>query len=380
MENKKLILIIDDEPDLLEMMRFFLESANFRVIIASAPEEGLEKARLKPDLILLDLNMPRMSGHEVCKRLKEDELSLSIPVIMLTCQDKTLDKVEAFNLGVADYIGKDFPLEEILARIKAVLRETAPAATSLAKQERNKKILELRMIVEEKNMRTFFQPIVTLASKKPIGYEALTRGPAGSFLENPVDLFTLANEESMFFELSRASLSLAVKRATFIGQGQLLFLNIDPIILNKDDFKGLDFLADSKITASQVCIEITERTCINGFARLSSDLKYFKAQGVKVAIDDVGEGYSSLKAIAEIRPEFIKVDMGLVRGVNADEVKKSLVQAIADFAKKMHSYLIAEGIETQEEYSALLSLGVEYGQGYLFAKPAEKILPDISAT
>ena len=373
METKKLILIIDDEPDFMEMMRFFLENANFRVIIASTPEEGLEKALLKPDLILLDLMMPRMDGHEVCRRLKENDLSLSISIIMLTCKDRTFDKVEAFNLGVTDYIGKQFPFEEILARIRAVLRETSPEITFQAKQERNKKILELGKIINEKNLRTLYQPVVVLSTRQPIGYEALTRGPLGSPLENAADLFALANEENMFPELDRICLSLAAKKATFLSPNHLLFLNTDPIVLNKEYFKNLDFLKDSTLSPYQICIEITERTCVKNFAKLSADLGYFKSLGAKVAIDDVGEGYSSLKAIAELKPEFIKVDMGLVRNVNADGIKGSLIQVIADLTKKVNSHLIAEGIETEEEYKTLLSLGVEYGQGYLFAKPSEHI-------
>ena len=122
---------------------------------------------------------------------------------------------------------------------------------------------------------------------------------------------------------------------------------------------------------AQVCIEITERTCVTNFARLSAGLHYIKSKGVKIAIDDVGEGYSSLKAIAEIRPEFIKVDMGLVRGVDSDGVKSNLIQMIAGLAQKINSCLIAEGIETEKEYQALRTLGIEHGQGYLFAKPAE---------
>jgi DNA-binding response OmpR family regulator len=122
MEASRQILIIDDEPDFIETMRFYLENANFRLLGASTIKEGLEKALLKPDLILLDLNMPDGSGHEVCKKLKENPATVCIPVIMLTSQSGTLDKVEALNLGAADYIGKQFPFEEILARINAVLR------------------------------------------------------------------------------------------------------------------------------------------------------------------------------------------------------------------------------------------------------------------
>lgn len=371
MEIKKLILIIDDELDFLQTMRFFLEGSNFRVIAASTPEEGLEKVKLKPDLILLDLKMPRINGHQMCKRIKEDNAAVDIPIIMFTSQDSTLDKVEAFELGVADYIGKTFSFEEILARIQAVLRKSSPRVISQTNDERSKRILELRSIIEDKNLRILYQPIVNLVTRKPIGYEALTRGPAGTFLENPVNLFTLATEANMFIELNTICLSLASKKADFIKPDELLFLNIDPLMINTENFKNMDFLKDSSIKPSQVSIEITERVYIKNFAKFSSDLTYFRSLGVRISIDDIGEGYSSLNALAELKPEYMKVTLGLVRNVDTDEGKRSIIQVIVDLAKKLNGIIIAEGIETEEENKTLISMGVEFGQGYLFAKPQE---------
>ena len=189
MQNKKKILLVDDEADFLQLTRFVLENANYNVITAPTPEEGLEKAKENPDLIILDLNMPHMSGHEVCKRLKEDAKLMHIPVVILTSQDETLDKVQAFNLGVLDYINKRASNEEILVRIKSILKRSSAILTSLSDQDRNDNIMQLRKIIEEKNVRTFFQPIVTLADRKPVGYEALARGPQGGFFENPANLF-----------------------------------------------------------------------------------------------------------------------------------------------------------------------------------------------
>jgi len=372
MDTKKFILIIDDEQDFLDLMRFYLEGANFRVETALTPEEGLQKARFKPDIILLDLALPGMTGHEVCKRIKENKSLCSIPIIMLTQHTRTLDKVEAFNLGVADYIGKHFSFEEILVRIKAALRISLPEVSLVAKQERNNKIMELRKVIDERDLKTLYQPILVLATRKPIGYEALTRGPAGSFLENAINLFTFATEENMFSELDRICMTLAVKRAGFMTGDSILFLNTDPIVLDNEYFRNFDFLKDSNIKPSQICIEITERTCIRNFSKTAVDLAYFKSKGVKVAIDDVGEGYASLKSVAELMPEFIKAEMSLVRDIDKDNVKLTLVQVISELAKKINSHVIAEGIETEEEYQTLLSLGVEYGQGYLFARPVEK--------
>jgi EAL domain-containing protein (putative c-di-GMP-specific phosphodiesterase class I) len=216
-----------------------------------------------------------------------------------------------------------------------------------------------------------YQPIVNLVSRAPIGFEALTRGPKGTFFENPLNLFALATEANMSFELEALCLSLSLARAGFIVPAQMLFLNVDPMVVTAGYFKDRLFQDTSCVKPSQISIEITERTCVKNFTQLAAELEYFKSMGMKVSIDDVGEGYSSLNAVAQLKPQFIKVDINLVRNVDTDAVKKSLIAVLVDLAKKMGSHIIAEGVETEGEYQALGELGVEYGQGYLFAKPSE---------
>jgi EAL domain-containing protein (putative c-di-GMP-specific phosphodiesterase class I) len=147
-------------------------------------------------------------------------------------------------------------------------------------------------------------------------------------------------------------------------------LNTDPAIIHGNHLKEFPFLKDSSIALQQVCLEITERSFVKNLALLSTYLKDMRAKGIKIAIDDVGEGYSSLNAIAELKPEFIKIDITLVRNIAADNIKLSIVRLIVDLAKRINSRLIAEGVETKQDCDALRGLGVGYGQGYLFMRPA----------
>lgn len=369
MKETRTILMIDDEADFMSTIQFLLESAHFKVITASTPREGLEKALLKPDLILLDINMPEMDGLTVCKHLKEDKATEHIPVIMLTLNTSTLEKVTAFDFGAADYMGKQFPFEEMLARIQAALRVKSPDKTREAVEEKNRKISDLRDILQKKSLQILFQPIVFLKTGLPIGYEALARGPKGTLFENPAELFTFAAEANMFNELDSICRDLSIGGASFLKNGEILFLNIDPGTTGTPRFKTLEFLGNSKIAPSQICLEITERTFVKNFAMLSTNLKDVRSKGVRVAIDDIGEGYSSLNAIAELKPEFIKIDITIIRNMETDGVKQNLVRLVADLARSTNSRLIGEGIETRKECDALLSLGVEYGQGYHFGKP-----------
>jgi len=369
MEIKKLILIIDDEPDFVMTMRVFLENAGFQIESAYSGSEGLNKINLlHPDLVLLDLNLPDLKGHQICQNIKQNPQTKYIPVIMLTCQDATLDKIEAFDLGVEDYICKTAPFEEILARIRAKLF----LKTDLTNQQRLKKVTELRQIIEEKKLRALFQPIVSLKDQNILGYEAFTRGPKDSDLEDPIRLFSLAQQENMFSQLDRVVMETIIKKAEKFLKDKLLFLNVNPVFIEFDYFKNLNFLKNSSIKPEQLCIEITERAWITDFNRLYSILLDFKKMGLEVAIDDVGEGYASLKAIAELKPKFIKIDISLVRDIHKDSTKNTLVEIIVNLAKKLNSFTIAEGVETEEEKTSLLSLGIDYAQGYLFSRPKEE--------
>ncbi len=121
------ILIVDDEPDTVLPLKRALEIENFNVIEAQDGVEALERVSAEtPDLILLDLMLPKLNGFEVCQRLKQDEATSSIPIIMLTAKSETSDKIEGIEIGADDYVTKPFNLDELKARIKAVLRRTAP--------------------------------------------------------------------------------------------------------------------------------------------------------------------------------------------------------------------------------------------------------------
>jgi two-component system phosphate regulon response regulator PhoB len=119
-------LLIDDEPDLVEMLRYNLEKENFKVVAASDGVAGLHAAQQLPDVIVLDVMMPKLDGFEVCKRLRASEKTAQIPIIMLTARAAETDKVVGLELGADDYVTKPFSPRELVARIKALLRRSMP--------------------------------------------------------------------------------------------------------------------------------------------------------------------------------------------------------------------------------------------------------------
>ncbi|MEZ4220256.1 MAG: response regulator [Polyangiaceae bacterium] len=128
------VLVIEDEPDLREVLCFNLRQAGFEVVATGLGEEGLQLAEdKKPDLVLLDLMLPDLSGTEICKRLKAGAATQHVPVVMLTARGEEVDRVVGFEIGAEDYIVKPFSVRELLLRLQAILRRSQPVPSDGAR-------------------------------------------------------------------------------------------------------------------------------------------------------------------------------------------------------------------------------------------------------
>lgn len=239
---------------------------------------------------------------------------------------------------------------------------------------------EFFRILEQKQVYTVFQPIFGLKDGEIIGYEALGRGPADSPLHSPVDLLKIAEEEQKLFELDLLFRKKALEKAGSSGFNKLLFINVDPSIIKDPNFKKgftRDMLLEFGISPKSIVFEITERTAIKDYQKFCEVLNNYIEQGYQIAIDDVGSGYSGLRTISEIRPHFIKIDMDLIRDIDNDQFKQSMVKALISISENSSIRLIAEGIETAEELKTLIRLGVQFGQGFFLQRPQAQ-LPVVS--
>jgi EAL domain-containing protein (putative c-di-GMP-specific phosphodiesterase class I)/GGDEF domain-containing protein len=232
--------------------------------------------------------------------------------------------------------------------------------------------MRLREIIQNGEVHTLVHPIVDLREMSIIGYEALSRGPEGGEFERPDKLFKIAYDSDLVLRLERLCRKQAIRAAADLPEGRALFLNIEPEAIGDPELRDVMFtalLADAAITPDRIVLEITERTAIVDFVSFRSTLEYLRALGFAVAVDDAGAGYGSLQVLAEVRPEWLKIDMSLVRGCDTDEVRRQLIASIVTFSAQMGVNLIAEGIETLEELETLKEAGVAYGQGFLFTVP-----------
>ncbi|MDP2847644.1 MAG: EAL domain-containing protein [Humidesulfovibrio sp.] len=232
---------------------------------------------------------------------------------------------------------------------------------------------EFNAILHNRDVRAVFQPIADFTTGTILAWEALARGPEGTAFQSPAMLFDFAEQSGKLFALERLCREKAISTLGLIAPGQKLFLNIHPKTMADPNFthgKTLELLETVGLAPENIVFEITERHSITEFALFHRTLDHYRSQGYLVAIDDAGAGYSGLTSIAQIRPDFIKIDMSLIQGIDKDPVKRALIETFVTFADKIGSKIIAEGIESQAQAACLIDIGVHYGQGYYLAKPA----------
>jgi len=230
----------------------------------------------------------------------------------------------------------------------------------------------LQEAINRRNISPVFQPVFDLTSGEMIGMEALSRGPKGSDFEMGETLFSLAERTELLGPLERVCREISLSAVANGSGGKKLFLNLSPAAASDPEFLGPRFrerIASLGLEPASIVLEITERTYVVYESLFREVLARFREQNFCIAVDDVGTGYSSLSSLADIEPDYLKFDHVFVRGIDRKRVKQDLLEALLTFARKMNTRVIAEGIETPEELKALQKLGVQYGQGFLLARP-----------
>lgn len=236
----------------------------------------------------------------------------------------------------------------------------------------------LRKVIDSNEVHTLVQPILRLADGAVIGYEALSRGPEGGEFERPDKLFKVAYDAHLVLKLERLCRHRALEAARKLPEGRLMFLNVEPEAVTDPELREAVFsalLSDSQLSPRSIVLEVAERAAMDDYSSFRSTLEYLRTLGFSVAVDDAGAGFGSLECLSEVRPEWLKIDLALVREVEDDEVRQRFIMSFVTYAQRMGVKLIAMGIETTEQMTMLKDLGIEYGQGYLFSLPA-KPFPD----
>ncbi|TLX55678.1 EAL domain-containing protein [Stutzerimonas nosocomialis] len=222
-----------------------------------------------------------------------------------------------------------------------------------------------------------FQPIVDITDRSVFAHEALVRGVAG---EGAGWVLSRVTQENLY-SFDQACRVTALNWSAQLQLPGRLSINFMPNAVYKPELCIRATLATAKrvnFPVERIMFEVTEQEQVEDMEHLLQILRSYRGMGFITAIDDFGAAYAGLNLLADFQPDVIKLDMHLIRGIDADSVRQVLVEATLQICRRLNITVIAEGIETLGEYTALREMGVTLFQGYLFAKPAFQALPPIS--
>ena len=232
---------------------------------------------------------------------------------------------------------------------------------------------EVVRIIETANVRTFFQPIIHVKTGKIYGYEALSRGvyPDGSLM-NPKMLFQQAKEMDLLFFLDRICREASIRSAAQQKIKSKIFVNFIPTAIYEPTLclqSTVRILSEVDIQPEQVIFEVVESEKVLDFEHLNTILDYYKEQGFSTALDDVGSGYADTQALLKLQPNYMKIDRSIIHNIHLNNASQNLLDQYIFEGMKMKAIILAEGVETIEEYNYLKTKAIDLMQGYFFGKP-----------
>lgn len=235
---------------------------------------------------------------------------------------------------------------------------------------------ELIYILNHKRLITYFQPIIDVQDNSIYGYELLSRGlKKDDSIMPPYEMFTLAAQSELTFNLDRQARETGIINAAKENIDKKLFINFLPSVIYNPEVclkTTTDLINKYNFKPENITFEVVESEEIKDTAHLSNILNYYRERGFRIALDDLGSGYSSLNNLSKLHPDYIKIDIEIIRDIHKSKLKQAIFEALIAIAKSSNIKVIAEGIENIEELDFVVSKGVNFVQGYYFAKPTEK--------
>ena len=380
------VLVVDDDASNVALLELVLRDAGVTAVY------GLTDARavvsrcleLRPDLLLLDLHMPHMDGCAVLAALQAAlPVDTFLPVLVLTADSSAAARKDALDAGAKDFLTKPFDHVETVLRVRNLLETGAlyrsvqghSARLQAQLDERNEQEQRLsseRLLRRERIERVLrdgtlsmvFQPILDLRDGRLVGAEALARFDCEP-RRPPNEWFAEAADVGLGPELELAAVDAAVRHLDRVPAHAFMSVNVSAAAAMRPELR--EVLAG--VSGSRLVLELTEHTRIEDYEPLLSALYLHRRRGVRIAVDDTGAGYSGLQHILRLRPDMIKLDLDLTRGIHTDPARRALAGSLKTFAEEIGAVVVAEGIEVRAELVTLQALGVPWGQGYHLGRP-----------
>jgi EAL domain-containing protein (putative c-di-GMP-specific phosphodiesterase class I) len=366
------VLLLDDDLSILKIYARVLETAGFTVVRRSS---GADVDRVLGqgtfDAVVSDISMPGMDGTEVLRLVRERDPDL--PVILMTGAGDLRSAAKAVELKAMRYLLKPIDLTLLVETVDSAVHQRGAAA-----QERFALEQFGRVASEQRDLAARFeralasvylvhQPIVSWPERSVFAHEALVRTTEPS-LADPTVLIGVAEKLGRLKDLSRTIRRLAAGSLRAAAPGAAAFVNLHPFDLVDDELYSPD--APLSALASRVVLEVTECASLEQTGDLPDRLERLRRMGFRIALDDLGAGYASLSAFVHLAPHAVKLDKSLTVGVESQSTKQKLIASLSELCDELGILVIGEGVEHAGQRDALVRLGCDFLQGFLFAAPA----------
>ncbi len=377
------ILIADDEETVVETLAAVVAAEPDLEVVASAHDAGtaIELAsREQPDVAIVDVRMPGGGGVRAAREIVRR--SPPTHVLALSAHEDASTVLAMLRAGAIGYVVKGESTQEIVKAIHQCVDErttisrlvTNELAHTLAEQlhhvrdgSRNEqRLARVRSVLEANAIHMVFQPIVDLATGYVAGLEALARFDMKP--NRPPNVwFADAAAVGLLEELELMAIRAAMSRLDDVPERCFVSLNLSPSSACSERFR--DELGD--VPLDRLVLEVTEHAPVDDYTELNSALRDLRRRGLRLAIDDAGAGFASLRHIVLLSPHLVKLDITLIRNVDSDEVRRAVVTAITAFASQIGARVVAEGVETAAELATLRDIGVQFAQGFFIGIPGD---------
>jgi EAL domain-containing protein (putative c-di-GMP-specific phosphodiesterase class I)/ActR/RegA family two-component response regulator len=376
--NVRRVLLLDDEPAVLGVLADYLVAPGIEIITCreiEAAEAILEHHRF--DVVVTDLRVSELGGLEGIRLIRY--VSTHFPeTTVLAMSGYVNDDVHALGRAVGAVAVLEKPID--LRR----LRRYVHGEQGLPPSDGEGTVSEVDLLddfLATGAISSVLQPIVDVASAGTSGsgpfvahgFESLARAPKTTPLRNPEILFAYASRKERLFETDLLCIKAALGEAKKLGmRGAKLFINTQPRSLTSPDFAPVvaDLVSAHGFKNSDIVFELTEQQTIVNPKAFSTTLGKLRAQGFQCALDDYGVGFANLRLVQDLRPEYLKLSGYFCRDIHLDPFKQLIVRSTGDMCRLLGIPVILESVETGEELEVVKSLGIAYGQGYYFARPA----------
>jgi EAL domain-containing protein (putative c-di-GMP-specific phosphodiesterase class I)/ActR/RegA family two-component response regulator len=362
------ILIIDDDLQIATGLAVALERRGRHIIVCRDIESAeLVSERFDLTHVITDIKLTgpfRFEGLEIVDRVKRQHQTANVIVISGHVTEEL--RAEAHRRGAGAVLGKPFSVDRIERLIPAPSADIEGIVTFVPMLD---EILHGDLITSQ------FQPIVwTENPKYAVGFEALTRLRSDSLLSDPVLLFRYAAAKGRVVDLELATATSSLAAGRELAELGILSVNVHPdVFLHADRFFHgiMDACADAELAPQRVVLEITEQAPLRDLSAVEAVSAVMRSHGFHFAFDDVGSAYSHLRAIAAVRPSYLKISQHFGTGCEESEANRKIIENVEALARSFSSEVVLEGVETEPTAAFARQLGIRFGQGYLYSRPTD---------